>query len=124
MPTPRRRVDILIAVYPGNTEDITRNFPLIQKACRETLPFVRWRITLAYNGHPSSLEEIKRLAQNEKHVRVTYVKKPGKGMALLNTLIRTDADIAAYMDADLATSLKDLPTLIREIEKGADLVGG
>lgn len=119
MPT----LDILIAAYPGNFGDIQHNLPRIIDACEEKLTQVRWRVTIAYNGNDASLNEAVKLAQSLPHVRVTYVKNPGKGNAVLNNIRTNTGDFVSYMDADVATDLKDFSALIAAV-LNSDLASG
>ncbi len=125
MPKQKPALDILIAMYSGNVEDVRKNLPIIMRTVDEKLTFVKPRVTLAYNGAPPpSWDEMKALVKPWKNIRITSVSKPGKGNAILNNVRSTDSDIVAYMDADLATSITGLPSLIETVRNGADVSTG
>jgi glycosyltransferase involved in cell wall biosynthesis len=122
---PQASVDILLATYAGNVSDVRANLPQIMGECKKSLRDVRWRVTLAYNGKPpSSWNELKEIAALWTNVRITHVNTPGKGSAILNGLWENDADYVVYMDADLATEVGGVSSLIHELKKGSDLVSG
>lgn len=116
-------LDMLIATYSGNVGDIEQNLSSIVRVFEEKVKGVRWRITIAYNGNDAALSRVEKLAKSHKHIRVTYVKKPGKGNAILNGILSSTANYVGYMDADLATDVNKLPVLIAQLEH-ADLVSG
>lgn len=122
---PPARVDILLATYAGNVSDVQIHLPQIMKECTQSLCDVRWRVTLAYNGKkPSSWNELKEITTSWKNVRITHVNNPGKGSAILNGVWENNADYVVYMDADLATEVGGVSSLIHELKKGVDLVSG
>jgi len=116
-------LDILIATYAGNFSCVEENLPVILRACQEKLSFIRWRVVLSYNGGDSQLASAEKLAKKNENVCLTYVRKPGKGNAILNGIRASPADFVAYMDADLATDLNVLPVLVHTV-MNADLVSG
>lgn len=125
MPPSRSKIELLISTYGGNVEDVSQNLLGILSFLRGNIRDNPWRVTLTYNGsNEKGLEKAAILIGKTKNVRLTHVKKPGKGNAILNGILESPADIVVYMDADLATDLKDLPFLIRCVEEGADLATG
>jgi glycosyltransferase involved in cell wall biosynthesis len=119
------KIDLLIAVYPGNIMDISQNLPKILGFFRKNFQKNPWRITLAYNGsNQKGADDLLKVIQKTKNVRLSQVQKPGKGNAVLNGIAESSADIVCYMDADLATDVKDLPQLIQQVENGAHLATG
>jgi glycosyltransferase involved in cell wall biosynthesis len=50
--------------------------------------------------------------------------RQGRGVSLSESIRASKGDIVVYMDADMATDLRHLPELVREIEKGADISTG
>lgn len=73
-----------------------------------------------------SMEVIRRLAQENPHVRaVAFARNYGKSPALNTGFARAQGDVVITMDADLQDSPDEIPELYRMItEDGYDLVSG
>lgn len=73
-----------------------------------------------------SMEVIRRLAQENPHVRaVSFARNYGKSPALNTGFARAQGDVVITMDADLQDSPDEIPELYRMItEDGYDLVSG
>jgi glycosyltransferase involved in cell wall biosynthesis len=64
-------------------------------------------------------------AREPQSIKVVEFPEPGRGRALKRYWQQSSADIVAYMDADLAVALDDIPLLVGPIISGeADLVFG
>ena len=86
-----------------------------------------WRIHIVVNGSSDGTWECARalLARYPERILVTNFPEPGRGLALKRAWLACDADIAIYMDMDLAVSLEHLAELARPIADGeCDLVIG
>ena len=84
----------------------------------DRLDFADWEIGIADNGSDDGTEAIAaRLATAVPRVRYIRLEERGRGRALKRAWLSTDADVYAYMDADLSTGLEAFPALI-------DLVAG
>ncbi len=73
-----------------------------------------------------SMSVIKKLAENDRHVRcVSFSRNYGKSPALNEGFLRAQGDVVITMDADLQDSPDEIPELYRMIkEDGYDLVSG
>ena len=72
-----------------------------------------WTITIAENASTDATAAIADdLATSLPHVRVLHVPEPGRGRALRTAWTTSDADVVAYMDADLSTDLAALGPLV------------
>jgi glycosyltransferase involved in cell wall biosynthesis len=61
----------------------------------------------------------------DKEVRlISNPKRVGRGKSINDAIRSVETDIIVFMDVDLSTNLEDLPSLIREIEKGAAIATG
>ena len=79
-----------------------------------------WSILVADNGSTDRTPEIVADFSKEcPRVGLFEVGQKGKGLAIRRAWESHDADVYAFMDADLATDLRDVPALIR----GAEDVG-
>jgi len=118
----KKRVDIVIPVY--NEElDIPRNIPVLHKFLKENFSQYDWKILIADNG-PSkdkTSEVSKKLTAELKSVEYIQIPRPGRGGALKEVWLKSDADFLSYMDVDLSSELKYFPKLISALEKGANI---
>lgn len=79
------------------------------------LPY-RYQITIADNGsQDKTLETAKNLAEKHQSVRVVSLAERGRGRALKQVWQNSPADILAYMDVDLSTSLDDFLPMIQPL---------
>jgi glycosyltransferase involved in cell wall biosynthesis len=86
-----------------------------------------WRIVIADNASTDATLEVARglEAAHPGRVVALHVPRKGRGLALKNAWLTSDADICAYMDVDLSTDLKHLAELVDPIaEERADLSFG
>src|SRR5256885_9107013 len=61
------------------------------------------------------------LKNAECKMRLFSLAEKGRGRALKHVWLNSDADILAYMDADLSTDLEAFPKLIRSEEHTSEL---
>jgi len=117
-----KKVDIMLPVY-------YRNLPEIEPSIKKQVAFFSkalknydWQIVLAINGqNPEELITLtKKLHEKNKRITYDYVEQPGKGSGIIHSWMRSKADIVSYMDIDLATDLKDFPSLLSFIDNGYD----
>lgn len=86
-----------------------------------------WQILILDNASVDQTRVIaERWRVNFPQLVITdQVTTPGRGVALRESWLRHPGyDIYSYMDADLATDLKDFGTLINKVDQGYDLVTG
>jgi glycosyltransferase involved in cell wall biosynthesis len=82
-----------------------------------------WRITVADNASTDgTLAVAERLAADSR-IWVRNLGQKGRGRALKDAWLASDAAIVAYMDVDLSTNLDALPRLIAPLAAGAADVG-
>ena len=110
-------VDIVVTVL--NEEKILQSsIETLDEYMMENLPY-RYQITIADNGsQDSTLKIAKNLAQNYQSVRVVRLAERGRGRALKQVWQSSQADILAYMDVDLSTSLDDFLPMIQPLVAG------
>jgi glycosyltransferase involved in cell wall biosynthesis len=116
-------VDVVIPVY--NEAAILETTVAQVRAALAPLPY-RSCITIADNASTDGTDVIaRRLAADSADVRVLRLEEKGRGRALVAAWSTSDADIRAYTDADLSTSLDALDPLLAAIATGrADLAIG
>ncbi len=80
---------------------------------------VPWRITIADNGSTDDTPEIAdRLAEGLAGVVAVHLAEKGRGRALKQVWLASDAAVLAYVDVDLSTDLSALPPLIAPLLSG------
>jgi len=109
-------VDFTLPIY--NEEKILEeNVLKLRDFLLSLNPPYQWRLVLLVNG---SRDQSYQIAQElEKKYPATImavnIPEPGRGQALKKYWLKSEADILAYMDADLATSLNNIPDLINPL---------
>lgn len=89
------------------------------------LPSYDVRILVADNGSTDRTAEIgMELAKSRQNVSYKQISRRGKGLAIRDSWLGHEADVFAFMDADLSTDLDDLPALIGAVIGGADIAVG
>jgi glycosyltransferase involved in cell wall biosynthesis len=121
---PGLALDLVLPVY--NEE---RDLPKSVKTLLDWLPAhltMSWRITIADNGSTDgTLAVAQALAEEHPEVAVVHITEKGRGRALKQVWLESDADILAYMDIDLSTDLAAFPPLVAAIaERRADVATG
>jgi hypothetical protein len=119
---------ILIALPSYNEAKILdANITQLVNFCRANLSGHTFEIVISDNNSKDNTKEVATALQAKyPDVAYLFVPQQGKGNAISTPWQKwqDDFDIFIFMDADLATDLKDLPLLISGIEAGNDLVIG
>ncbi len=119
----------LLITLPCYNEEIVIEktaFQVIDYA-REHLKDYAWKILILDNNSKDNTWKIAQSIRdaNKGLVILDQVKNPGRGAALRESWGRhPDFDIYAYMDADLATDIKDFAFLVSKVVSGSDFVAG
>ncbi len=85
-----------------------------------------FRIIIAEDGSTDGTDIIAQELER-MYTQVTHLHSPqklGKGLALKRAFSKVEGDIYAFIDCDLATSMKFFPQLINSIREGNDLALG
>ncbi len=111
---------VLIAIPVLNEEKILANtIETIRRYVRESLFSLDVTIVIADNGSNDATGAIGRdLAAQFLDVQYVRVEERGKGIAIRHAWNAIDADVYAFMDADLATDLAALPELLWQAQHG------
>ena len=118
----------LLITIPCYNEEIVLEktvFSVTQYA-QEHLGQHDWNLLILDNASKdSTLEIARKLKSHHPKIVVDQVNNPGRGRALRESWGRhKDYDIYSYMDADLATDIKDLAFIISKVAEGTDIVVG
>jgi putative flippase GtrA len=117
-------VDIVLPVYNEEAE-LRRNVLRLLQHLEHGFPFT-WRVTIADNASTDETWRIARsLASERPQVKALHLDQKGRGRALKAAWSASDAQVLAYMDIDLATSLDALLPLVAPLVSGhSDLAIG
>jgi putative flippase GtrA len=119
VPAPARNplIEIVIPVY--NEELVlARNIRRLHRYLLESFPF-SFIITIADNASTDATLTIARqLAAELAQVRAVHLALKGRGRALRQVWAHSSADVVAYMDVDLSTSLEALLPLVAPLLSG------
>ncbi|MFA5050807.1 MAG: glycosyltransferase [Patescibacteria group bacterium] len=119
-------IEFCLPIY--NEEKILKNNVLkLLNYCNSQNFNFDWRIVILNNGSTDNSEKISQELQKEypQKIKIENLEQPARGRAIKLYYQKSQADIVAYMDIDLAVSLNNIPNLIDSILKeNYDLVIG
>ncbi|MXY88734.1 MAG: glycosyltransferase family 2 protein [Dehalococcoidia bacterium] len=117
-------MDVVIPCY--NEVSVLRES--VERTLRlfEEQPRYDWRLVIADNGSNDGTSELAReLEAEHERVRALVLTVKGRGIALREAWLGSDADVVSYMDVDLSTDLDHLPELVGMVaEGGYDVASG
>ncbi len=122
-PAPFRRpartaeVDIIVPVY-NEEVDLAASVLRLDDYLAGSFPY-DYRIVIADNASTDNTWSIaQRLAARHLHVRAVHLDAKGRGRALRQAWLASEADVVAYMDVDLSTDLRALLPLVAPLVSG------
>ncbi|WP_343388378.1 glycosyltransferase [Candidatus Amarobacter glycogenicus] len=118
------RVDVVIPCY--NEVTVLEQSVLTTLALFEQNTQYDWRLVIADNGSNDGTSELARdLDARFERVKALVLTVKGRGLALREAWLTSDADIVSYMDVDLSTDINHLPELVTMVaERGCDVAIG
>lgn len=113
-------VDVVLPVY--NEGAILQKNALILYNYLDRVADFSWNIIIADNGSIDKTSEIaEELSSKYNNILYKYIPLKGRGYALRDVFLRSNADIVSYMDIDLSTNLRYFKLLIEGIRCGYDI---
>src|SRR4051812_30762171 len=110
-------LDIVIPVH-NEERDLPGSVRRLHRYLKTQVPYPA-RITIADNASTdSTLEVAEALASELADVDVIHLDAKGRGGALHEAWMSSDADVVAYMDVDLSTGLSALMPLVAPLISG------
>src|SRR5947209_2688262 len=110
-------VDIVIPVY-NEERDLEMSVRRLRRYLDQRFPFSAG-ITIADNGSTDqTLAIARRLALDLRGVRVIHLEQKGRGRAVRQAWLQSEAWVVAYMDVDLSTDLDALLPLVAPLVSG------
>jgi glycosyltransferase involved in cell wall biosynthesis len=119
----------LLITFPCYNEEVVlrKTFDTVYNYARRHLGNFDCQFLILDNASRDKTWLIAQKIRQEKGEAVLLVQEleKGRGVAMRKTWLKfLDYDIYTYMDADLATDLKDFELLVRKIDEGFDLATG
>lgn len=118
------RVDVVIPCY--NEVKVLEQSILTTLELFEQNPQFDWRVVIADNGSNDGTSELARdLDARFERVKALVLEVKGRGLALREAWLTSDAEVVSYMDVDLSTDIHHLPELVAMVaERGCDVAIG
>jgi putative flippase GtrA len=118
------QVEIVVPVY-NEAQGLETSITTLRRYLDESFP-LRTLVTIADNGSTDGTALIaRRLAATLDGVQALTLTRKGRGFALRSAWSASEAEVVAYMDVDLSTSLSALLPLIGSVLSGhSDLAVG
>jgi putative flippase GtrA len=110
-------IDIVIPVY-NEAIDLERSVRTLDAYLSVALPY-SYRVTIADNASVDGTWLIAQgLASTMPHVTAIHLDQKGRGRALKQVWLASDAEVVAYMDVDLSTDLAAVLPLVAPLVSG------
>jgi len=118
------RVDVVIPCY--NEVKVLEQSVLTTLELFAANPQYDWRVVIADNGSKDGTADLAReLDAKHERVKALVLEVKGRGLALREAWMTSDADVVSYMDVDLSTDIHHLPELVAMVaERGCDVAIG
>ncbi|MBA2431907.1 MAG: glycosyltransferase family 2 protein [Chthoniobacterales bacterium] len=116
-PAPSPAVSVVVPLY--NEEE---NVPLLQAELAAALGGLDYEIIFVDDG--SSDQTVARITPDGRVRVLRFAKNAGQSAAIYAGLHAATGATVVLLDGDLQNDPADIPKLLREVEKGADLVCG
>jgi glycosyltransferase involved in cell wall biosynthesis len=117
------RVDVVIPCY--NEVKVLEQSVITTLGLFDQNPQYDWRLVIADNGSNDGTSELAReLDARFERVQALVLTVKGRGLALREAWLNSEADIVSYMDVDLSTDIAHLPKLVSMVEGGCDVAIG
>ncbi|MFQ5946956.1 MAG: dolichyl-phosphate beta-glucosyltransferase [Anaerolineae bacterium] len=121
--SPSVRVDVVIPVYNEEAQLASTTETVLEFLERTSTH--DWKVVVADNASTDRTPGIGRQLAEDPRVSYLRLEQKGRGRALREAWANSEADVVAYMDADLSTGLEALPSLIEAlVDDGYDLAVG
>ncbi len=111
------RLELVVPVYNEQTT-LERSIRTLHDAMSEMFD-ESWLITIADNASTDATGVISdKLSLELPNVQAIHLSQKGRGRALKQTWLASEADVVAYLDEDLSTDLRALPPLVAPLLSG------
>jgi glycosyltransferase involved in cell wall biosynthesis len=111
---PMATVEVVLPVY-NEAHVLERSVRALHAFLTDELAH-EWRIVVADNGSKDGTFNVaKQLEADLTNVGVMHIPEAGRGRALTRAWLASEAEVLAYMDIDLSTSLGAFPKLVNAV---------
>lgn len=119
----KQTLDVIIPVY-NEERDLGPSVEKLRAFLKENCPY-KWRIVVANNASTDrTLDIAKELkAKYPGEVDFIHLDQKGRGRALKQAWLASDAEVVSYMDVDLSTNLKHLMPMVDPLFRGEYHIG-
>lgn len=118
------KVEITIPVY-NEEKELDESINKLYSFCNNNLKKYNWKITIADNASNDNTPIIvSNIAKKKTKLSLFRLEEKGRGRAVKRSWSNSGADYCCYMDLDLSTDLKHLPSLLKALELGSDIAIG
>ncbi|OGH43919.1 MAG: hypothetical protein A3G13_02835 [Candidatus Levybacteria bacterium RIFCSPLOWO2_12_FULL_37_7] len=120
----RPTVEITIPVY-NEEKELEEHINVLSDFCEKNLKNYDWHITIADNASSDNTPIVAATIERKNHkVSLFRLEQKGRGRAVKRVWSKSGSDFCVYMDLDLSTDLKHLPTILKALENGYDITVG
>lgn len=114
-------IDVVIPVFNEQSVLVRSVGQLIAYMDRH-FPF-RWKVTVVDNDSTDGTwAKAQQLAATQPNVTALHLDRKGRGLALREAWLASDADVVSYMDVDLSTNLTSFLPLVSAVLSGSSEV--
>lgn len=115
---------MISVVIPAYNEE--QNIPILYQKLTQVLVGKDYEIIFVDDGsEDGTFEVLEKIADTDKRVKVIRFKRNyGQTSAMYAGFQHAKGDVIVTMDADLQNDPEDIPTLLKKLEEGYDLVSG
>lgn len=120
----KKTIEITIPVY-NEEKELEGSIGILSEYCRKNLKSYDWHITIADNASTDNTPLIASAIEKKNHNISNFrLEQKGRGRAVKRVWTESQKDICIYMDLDLSTDLKHLPSIIKKLEMEYDIAIG
>jgi len=117
-------VDIVVPAY-NEGPHLEKNISVIYTTLKKAKPDWNWKLIIAENGSTDNTFKVaKKLEKKYKEIKAVHFKIGSKDNAIIETWMKSNADILLFTDADNSAHPKFIPKLVGAIIKGNDIAIG
>ena len=120
----KQTLNVVIPVY-NEEKELAANARTLANFLTEKLNDFVCHITIVDNASTDHTYAIaKNLADKDSKILALHLDQKGRGRAVKHAWLNKKTDFVAYMDVDLSTDLKHLPSLVGALTRGYDIAIG
>lgn len=118
------KIEVVIPIY-NEQEELEGSVETLYSFLHKHASSFSYTIYIADNAsNDNSAIIAKKLVQRHKEIQYIHFEQKGRGRAVKSVWTNNPADYYIYMDVDLSTDLKHLPSLITALQDGYDIAIG